>query len=208
MMYPDLQTSRKQAMKLALGLSLFFALGRVESASAQDTAPSPKLTLEPPCAAETQRVEIALHRGPRAKTVRAPRSSSKRDATLLDRDASWLSAQLSEANRLFAQIGVCFRMRDDAPISGAESAPTTRAQRTALGRTAGRTARGRVDLFIVNRLGDIDRAGEEIRGVHWRDPVTVRENAGSSTSVARRRFRLSSRTALALWWQHPRSSAR
>ena len=61
-------------------------------------------------------------------------------------------------------------MRDDAPISGAESAPTTRAQRTALGRTAGRTARGRVDLFIVNRLGDIDRVGAEIRGVHWCDP--------------------------------------
>ena len=175
-MYSDLQTAKTQTMKLALSLSLLlvflFVLGRVTSAWAQSKELNPKtpLTLKTPCAAETQRVEIALHRGPRAKTVRAPRGSSKRDAPLLDRDASWLRAQLSEANRLFAQIGVCFWMRDDAPISLAESAPKTRAQRTRLGRVKGRTARGRVDLFIVNRLGDIDRVGEEIRGVHWRDP--------------------------------------
>ena len=31
-------------------------------------------------------------------------------------------------------------------------------------------ARGEIDVFVVSRLGDIDVLGEEIRGVHWRDP--------------------------------------
>mgnify|MGYP004161725649 CR=1 FL=1 len=43
-------------------------------------------------------------------------------------------------------------------------------QQRVRGRISGRIERGRIDLFIVNRLNDVDIEGAEIRGVHWRDP--------------------------------------
>ena len=39
-----------------------------------------------------------------------------------------------------------------------------------MGREHARLESGAINLFIVDRLDDIDIPGEQIRGVHWRDP--------------------------------------
>ena len=115
-----------------------------------------------PCAIDTEVISIVVHRSPRAKKVRSPRD--------LKDDHSWLQAQLKEAQALFAQIGVCFNYSMDLPLPKSESIMKTRTQRTRLGRTKGRLYKGKIDLFIVNKLADVDVPNTEIRGVHWRDP--------------------------------------
>ena len=42
----------------------------------------------------------------------------------------------------------------------------TRTQRTRLGRTKDRLHKGKIDLFVVNKLADVDVPNTEIRGVH------------------------------------------
>ena len=81
-------------------------------------------------------------------------------------DRAWLADQLVQANRLFAASGIGFiraqllaRPEDAGDVD-------TREQRDAL-RNAGLHA-GAVTIFIVDRLGDVDVEGAQIRGVHWR----------------------------------------
>ncbi|MBK6917911.1 MAG: matrixin family metalloprotease [Deltaproteobacteria bacterium] len=82
------------------------------------------------------------------------------------RPPQWFAAQVAAANRLYADIGVAFE------VAGVREAPADqadidgRSDRDALGRDA--TPAGVVHVFVVRRLADVDIAGDEIRGVHWR----------------------------------------
>jgi len=80
---------------------------------------------------------------------------------------AWLAEHVREANRLFAPIGVGFRVGSVAPVDAAFADVETRRQRDALGRDE--HSLGVVHVFVVRRLADVDVAGEVIRGVHWRD---------------------------------------
>ncbi|MEX1362522.1 MAG: matrixin family metalloprotease [Nannocystaceae bacterium] len=79
----------------------------------------------------------------------------------------WFAAQVREANRLFAPIGVGFTVGSVAPVDARFADVATRLQRDELGRTE--HSLGVIHVFVVRRLGDVDVEGEVIRGVHWRD---------------------------------------
>lgn len=121
---------------------------------------------EHPCPRHFTPIELAIHLSPRGQNVRSPLGPK---GQVLDDDAVWLTAQITEANALFRPVEVCFIPVEGTRLPKELGEVLTRKQRLLLGHE-GRTKRGRIDLFIVNRLGDIDQAGEEIRGVHWRDP--------------------------------------
>ena len=119
-------------------------------------------TINSKCSVNTQPINIRLHLTVRSDHIKSP-------PKLAD-DLSWLKAQLTEANHLFKSIGVCFVISNYSPLPSSESHMKTRRQRTQLGRQVGRLTKGQIDLFVVNRLDDVDVADTEIRGVHWRDP--------------------------------------
>lgn len=81
--------------------------------------------------------------------------------------SQWFAAQVREANRLFAPIGVGFRVGSVAPTDGRFADLRTRLDRDQLGRKE--HSLGVIHVFVVRRLGDVDIEGEVIRGVHWRD---------------------------------------
>ncbi len=94
-------------------------------------------------------VHIALERGAPVQTPR------------------WLAGQISEANRVFEPLGVGFELDGLHPNGSQWADIDTRLKRDQLGRRD--RDGGVVHVFMVRRLGDVDLAGEEIRGVHWRD---------------------------------------
>lgn len=78
----------------------------------------------------------------------------------------WVSSQIAEANARFATIDVNFEIvAADAPPA-ADLEIDDRAERDALGDP--HFSRGVAHVFVVGRLADVDIAGSEIRGVHWR----------------------------------------
>lgn len=79
----------------------------------------------------------------------------------------WVAEQVTEANRLFAPIGVGFRVGSAKVVDARFADVQTRLQRDLLGRDE--HTLGVVHVFVVRRLADVDVAGEVIRGVHWRD---------------------------------------
>jgi hypothetical protein len=79
----------------------------------------------------------------------------------------WVAEQVAEANRLFAPIGVGFRVGSAKAVDARFADVQTRLDRDLLGRDA--HTLGVVHVFVVRRLADVDVAGEVIRGVHWRD---------------------------------------
>ncbi len=83
-------------------------------------------------------------------------------------NATWIHEQIKQSNRLFAKIKVCFELDDIVALSDQYNVLETANQRTKLGKD--RLTSGLIDLFIVSKLADIDIKGEEIRGVHWRNP--------------------------------------
>jgi hypothetical protein len=83
-------------------------------------------------------------------------------------NAQWLFAQISEANRLFARLSICFELLELVKLDDQYNELKTSHQRTSLGKS--RIKIGQIDIFVVSRLADIDIKGEEIRGVHWRNP--------------------------------------
>lgn len=132
---------------------------------AKPTVTKPSFRLEhinQSCDPNTETVSIVLHITKRDQKTKAPKG--------LESDQAWLSAQLKEAQSLFKQIGVCFRFTDHYGLPKSESQMKTRTQRTRLGRRSGRLHKGHIDLFIVNKLVDVDVPDQQIRGVHWRDP--------------------------------------
>ena len=130
------------------------------------------LTLKTHCAPNLYHIQIAVHLSPRNSNIKSPKEHGQK----LNTDQLWLSAQLREANALFAHLKVCFWIQEVESLSSRDGVMKTRTQRTQLGRTQGRIKRGRIDLFIVNRLNDVDVQGAEIRGVHWRDPQNRDQN--------------------------------
>lgn len=79
----------------------------------------------------------------------------------------WMAEQVQEANRLFAPIGVGFRVGSAKVVDAAFADVKTRLERDRLGRDE--HTLGVVHVFVVRRLADVDVEGEVIRGVHWRD---------------------------------------
>lgn len=79
----------------------------------------------------------------------------------------WFAAHVTEANRLFAPIGVGFRVGSVVPADGRFADMQTRLDRDTLGRKE--HTLGVMHVFAVRRLADVDVEGEVIRGVHWRD---------------------------------------
>lgn len=79
----------------------------------------------------------------------------------------WFAAQVREANRLFAPIGVGFTVGSVAPVDAAFADVATRLDRDRLGRDE--HSLGVIHVFVVRRLADVDVEGSVIRGVHWRD---------------------------------------
>ncbi|MEM7151771.1 MAG: matrixin family metalloprotease [Myxococcota bacterium] len=81
--------------------------------------------------------------------------------------SQWFAAQVREANRLFAPIGVGFRVGSVVPADARFADMQTRLDRDQIGRKE--HSLGVIHVFVVRRLADVDVEGEVIRGVHWRD---------------------------------------
>ena len=81
---------------------------------------------------------------------------------------AWLREQLQEANRLFRPLKLCFQLTEVQELPAALWRVRSRSMRSSIGLP--RRLRGAIDLFVIGRLDDVDIAGEEIRGVHWRHP--------------------------------------
>ncbi len=82
-------------------------------------------------------------------------------------DVAWVSAQVEQAHRHFALIDTSFEVIAADAVPASELEIDTREERDALGHA--RFTRGVVHVFVVGRLADVDIAGNEIRGVHWRE---------------------------------------
>ena len=117
-----------------------------------------KQRLNPPCQSGQRMVEIKVH-------LPQVLGDQSKPAT-----QHWLKRQFDEANRLFLPIGLCFFRGSVHHFDRVDSHVKTRRQRTRMGREHARLESGAINLFIVDRLDDIDIPGEQIRGVHWRDP--------------------------------------
>lgn len=78
----------------------------------------------------------------------------------------WMSAQVAAANERFATIDVNFEIVAAEPLPASDLEIDDRAERDALGDP--HFSRGVAHVFVVGRLADVDIAGEQIRGVHWR----------------------------------------
>ncbi len=78
----------------------------------------------------------------------------------------WVSGQVRQANRLFAPIDVSVQVDSVDALPDEVQEIDDRAARDALGRE--RFSRGVLHVFVTPRLADVDIAGAEIRGVHWR----------------------------------------
>ncbi len=83
-------------------------------------------------------------------------------------DETWIKWQIDQSNQLFAKIGICFEIKTILPLPTDLIEMKDQTMRTAIGQK--RLKPGAIDVFVVGRLADIDIKGEEIRGVHWRDP--------------------------------------
>lgn len=82
-------------------------------------------------------------------------------------DAAWVTGQIEQANRHFALIDASFEVVAADAVPASELEIDSREERDALGHD--RFTRGVVHVFVVGRLADVDIAGNEIRGVHWRE---------------------------------------
>jgi hypothetical protein len=76
-------------------------------------------------------------------------------------------AQIEQADRHFALIDTSLEVVAADAVPASELEIDTRDERDALGHD--RFTRGVVHVFVVGRLADVDIAGQEIRGVHWRE---------------------------------------
>ena len=82
-------------------------------------------------------------------------------------DVAWVREQIEQADRHFALIDTSFEIVAADAVPASELEIDDRAERDALGHD--RFTRGVVHVFVVGRLADVDIAGNEIRGVHWRE---------------------------------------
>ncbi len=82
-------------------------------------------------------------------------------------DVAWVTAQVEQAHRHFALIDTSFEIVAVDALPAGDLEIDDRDERDALGHD--RFTRGVVHVFVVGRLADVDVAGSEIRGVHWRE---------------------------------------
>lgn len=82
-------------------------------------------------------------------------------------DVAWVREQIEQADRHFALIDTSFEIVAADAVPASELEIDDRDERDALGHD--RFTRGVVHVFVVGRLADVDIAGNEIRGVHWRE---------------------------------------
>jgi hypothetical protein len=86
---------------------------------------------------------------------------------------AWLDAQVGQANALFAPAEVAFELVEvrASPSEASLASIDDRAARDALGTRVALSARGeptRVNVFLTERLVDVDDPPNERMGVHWR----------------------------------------
>lgn len=141
---------------LALWLSL---LAAPAAASVEEPVPKDSVDLQayvrdtPRCLATTHCFGVHLH------MVVTPEGAAQ--------DVAWVRAQIEQADRHFALIDTSFEIVAADAVPAGELEIDDRAERDALGHD--RFTRGVVHVFVVGRLADVDIAGNEIRGVHWRE---------------------------------------
>jgi hypothetical protein len=97
--------------------------------------------------------------GPSNKEGKAKTSSSR------GQDPSWMRRQLREANRLMRPHGLRFLVGWGQTLKHKQARLDTPSDRDALAR---HLKRGMINVFVVQRLKDIDRKDRFISGVHWR----------------------------------------
>lgn len=142
---------------LALWLSLSAAAPA--SVSAEEPVPKDSVDLQayvrdtPRCLATTHCFGVHLH------MVVTPEGAAQ--------DVAWVRAQIEQADRHFALIDTSFEIVAADAVPAGELEIDDRDERDALGHD--RFTRGVVHVFVVGRLADVDIAGNEIRGVHWRE---------------------------------------
>lgn len=78
----------------------------------------------------------------------------------------WVSEHVTAANARFREIDVNFEIVAADALPAGDLEIDDKAERDALGDL--RFTRGVAHVFVVGRLADVDIAGNEIRGVHWR----------------------------------------
>jgi hypothetical protein len=83
--------------------------------------------------------------------------------------ASFIAEQLAAANSIYGPLGIELVERERVPLAAAHAELVTRADRDAL---APYVRKGAIHCFIVAKLMDVDEAGRERRGVHWRPRST------------------------------------
>jgi hypothetical protein len=85
------------------------------------------------------------------------------------REDAWIDAQIAEAERIFAPAGVHFRKVGQRPLDGRFARLETRKDRDALDTVR---VKGRVNVFVVASLRDVDDPKLLRMGVHWRNGAT------------------------------------
>lgn len=152
------------------------------------------VTGSPRCPAAARRcIGIALH------VVEAPTPDAESDAAS-DADGeegdgepavkelapvvtpAWFAGQVETANRLFAEVDVGFFVESVAAAPAEHADMQTRSQRDRLGRAD--HSKGPIHVYVVRRLADVDVAGAEIRGVHWRDRSNTQRRWVILSSIA------------------------
>jgi hypothetical protein len=78
---------------------------------------------------------------------------------------AWLDEQLARATAAFRSFAICFAVDRRVDLDAAHARLETRADRHAL---AGLVAPGRVNVFVVGSLRDVDDPSLLRMGVHWR----------------------------------------
>ncbi|MBL9107181.1 MAG: matrixin family metalloprotease [Myxococcales bacterium] len=81
--------------------------------------------------------------------------------------AEWVSEQLTHVHKHFALIDTGLEIVAVDSLSAKELDIDDRDERDALGHD--RFTRGVAHVFVVGRLADVDIAGNDIQGVHWRE---------------------------------------
>ncbi len=96
------------------------------------------------------------------------------------RPDAWMDAQIAEAERLFAPVGVRFRWTVRTIGKRELAQLETRADRDALGSAA---VPGLINVFLVSSLRDVDEPSRMRMGVCWTQSVTRRRYLVVSASA-------------------------
>jgi len=78
---------------------------------------------------------------------------------------SWIEERVERANLIFQPHRIRFAISGSEPLDAVHADLPDRTARDALERYL---RAQRINIFVVDRLADVDIAGRDIRGVHWR----------------------------------------